>query len=280
MDDKAAIAGGTDPSEREGAARSGAARARRTPRRVEIGIDNGTQMSLDVLFFGAHPDDVEWGAGGMALQLAAQGCSFGIVDLTDGEMGSRGTPVERKEEASQASLFIGAAARESLHMPDCGITDSPEQRCMVASVLRRYRPKIVIAPYWEDRHPDHAAAGKTIRHAALYATLRKLADENPPHKPPIFLYYLLHGVERPCFVVDISHVFEKKLELLKIHRSQFSKTAEEFGVLPLGLGDYLFALESRDRFFGSLAGVHFGEALVIDQPLKLNSLAQLLPLAQ
>jgi bacillithiol biosynthesis deacetylase BshB1 len=235
-------------------------------------------MSLDVLFFGAHPDDVEWGAGGMALLWAQQGCSFGIVDLTNGEMGSRGTETERQDEAQQASQFLGAAFRESLHLPDCGLVDSPEQRRLVAGVLRRHRPNIVIGPYWKDRHPDHAAAGKIIRRSALYATLRKAAGEDPPHKPHAFLYYLLHHVRQPSLVVDISPVFEEKLELLRLHRSQFSKTAEEFGVLPSGLGDYLFALESRDRFFGSVAGVRFGEALMIDQPLKLASLSQLLPM--
>lgn len=233
-------------------------------------------MSLDVLFFGAHPDDVEWGAGGMALLLAERGCSFGIVDFTEGEMGSRGNRTERSEEARAAAQFLGAAFRESLRLPDCGLVDSPAERHLVAGVLRRHRPKIVIGPYWKDRHPDHAAAGKTIRHAPLYAALRKAADENPPHKPQAFLYYLLHHVRRPSLVVDITRVFNKKLDLLRVHRSQFSKTAEEFGVLPTGLGDYLFALESRDRFFGSLAGVRFGEALVIDQPLKLSSLGWLL----
>jgi N-acetylglucosamine malate deacetylase 1 len=261
MDCKAAIEGGS--------ARPG--------RRV-IGIDNGRQMNLDFLFFGAHPDDVEWGAGGMALLLGQRNSSFGIVDLTDGEMGSRGNGTERKEEAREASQFVGAAVRESLHLPDCGLVDLPEQRSLVASMLRRYRPRVVVGPYWKDRHPDHAAAGRIVRNSALYATLRKSAGENPPHKPQAFLYYLLHNVRRPSLVVDISEVFEKKLELLRVHRSQFAKTAEEFGVLPTGLGDYLFALESRDRFFGSLAGVRFGEALVIDQPLQLKNLGELLPL--
>ena len=98
-------------------------------------------MSLDVLFFGAHPDDVEWGAGGMALLLRQRECSFGIVDFTDGEMGSRGNEAERKQEAREAAQFVGAALRESLHMPDCGLVDSPEQRRLVAGVLRRYRPR-------------------------------------------------------------------------------------------------------------------------------------------
>lgn len=233
---------------------------------------------MDILLFGAHPDDVEWGAGGIALLLQLQGCSFAIVDLTNGEMGSRGCEAERKEEAAAAAKFVGAAARESLQMPDCGLVDSPENRRAIAGMLRRYRPKIVLAPYWEDRHPDHAATGWMVRNSALYAALRNLDDQNPPHKPAAFLYYLLHNVRTPSLVVDISAVFERKMELLRLHHSQFSKTAEQFGVLPLGLGDYLFSLESRDRFFGSLVGARFGEALVTDQPLKLQSLGDLLPI--
>jgi bacillithiol biosynthesis deacetylase BshB1 len=235
---------------------------------------------IDVLLFGAHPDDVEWGAGGIALLLQQQGCSFAIVDLTKGEMGSRGSEAERRQEAAAAARFVGAAARENLHMPDCGLVDLPENRRAIAKMLRRYRPKLVLAPYWEDRHPDHAAAGWTVRNSALYATLRNLDDPNPPHKPAAFLYYLLHNIRTPSLVVDTSAVFERKMELLRLHHSQFSKTAEQFGVLPLGLGDYLFSLESRDRFFGSLVGAHFGEALVTDQPLKLQSLGQLLPILE
>jgi bacillithiol biosynthesis deacetylase BshB1 len=233
---------------------------------------------MDVLFFGAHPDDVEWGAGGIALLLRQQHRPFAIVDLTNGEMGSRGTEAERQQEAAAAAEFIGAEARESLQMPDCGLVDLPENRRAVAKMLRRYQPKVVLAPYWEDRHPDHAAAGWMIRNSALYAALRNLDDANPPYKPAAFLYYLLHNIRTPSLVVETSAVFEQKMELMRLHRSQFSKTAEQFGVIPLGLGDYLFSLESRDRFFGSLVGARFGEALVTDQPLKLQSLGDLLPI--
>lgn len=232
---------------------------------------------VDVLLFGAHPDDVEWGLGGLCLLLRENGISFAIVDMTRGEMGSRGTPAARGMEAEAAAQFLGAAARENLGMPDCGLADLPEMRRQIAGVVRRYRPQFVIGPYWEDRHPDHAAAGLIIRNAALYCTLTKLDDPNPPHKPNVFLYYLLHQVQQPSLVVDTSSVFERKLQLMRLHESQFSKTAEELGILPMGVGDYLFGLESRDRFFGSLIGARFGEALVIDRPLKLGSLAAILP---
>lgn len=228
-------------------------------------------MPVDVLIFGAHPDDVEWGAGGMALLLAGKR-SLVIADLTDGEMGSRGTPEERIVEAKAAAEFLGVEARESMHLPDCGVVDTPDVRRSIASLVRKWRPRIVLAPYWEDRHPDHAAAGLAVRNAQLYCTLKNSSDPNPPHKPGAFLFYPLNRFERPSMVIDTSEVFEKKLELVRIHRSQFSKTAREFGVLAHGLGDYLFGLETRDRYTGSLIGARYGEALIADRPLALRSL--------
>jgi bacillithiol biosynthesis deacetylase BshB1 len=236
----------------------------------------GDPMPVDVLLFGAHPDDVEWGAGGSALILKARGSSFGVVDLTRGEMGSRGTREERDKEAQEAASSMGARFRENLGMPDCGVIDSVENRKQIASVIRRHRPRLVLAPYWKDRHPDHEATGHLIRNSAVHCTLRKSNDPNPPHKPSAYLYYLLHHFKHPSMVVDISGVYNRKLELLRMHVSQFAKTAEGFGVVPLGMNDYLFGLESRDRFFGSLIGVHHGEALVTEVPLKLGSLSNLL----
>ncbi|HEV8413513.1 MAG TPA: bacillithiol biosynthesis deacetylase BshB1 [Bryobacteraceae bacterium] len=231
---------------------------------------------VDVLLFGAHPDDVEWGAGGTALLLRNSGTSFAIVDMTNGEMGSRGTLEQRQQEAIAAAEFLGASAREPLNLPDCGLIDSPENRKRIASVIRRHRPKLVIAPFWEDRHPDHAAAGLTVRKSQLYCGLTKLDDPNPPHKPDAFLFYPLHQFEKPSFVVDTTSVFQRKLELMRIHRSQFEKTAEEFGVIAHGVGDYLFGLESRDRYFGSLVGARYGEAFVSERPIRLSSVGDVL----
>jgi bacillithiol biosynthesis deacetylase BshB1 len=236
-------------------------------------------MPVDVLLFGAHPDDVEWGAGGIALLLRDRGISFAIVDLTNGEMGSRGTLEQRQVEAASAAELL-RATREALNLPDCGLVDSPENRRIVARVIRRHRPGLVIAPFWEDRHPDHAAAGLMVRNSQLYCALKKLDDPNPPHKPDAFLFYPLHKFERPTFVVDTTNVFQLKLDLLRVHSSQFSKTAEEFGVIAQGIGDYLFGLESRDRYFGSLAGGRFGEALIADQPIRLSGIGDVLSLVR
>jgi bacillithiol biosynthesis deacetylase BshB1 len=193
-------------------------------------------------------------------------------------MGSRGTSDERRVEAAAAADYLGASARESLHLPDCGLTDSPDNRRKIAAVVRRHRPKLVLAPYWEDRHPDHAAAGLMVRNSQLYCTLKKSDDAGAPHKPAAFLFYPLNDFRQPSFVVDTSDVFDRKLDLVRIHRSQFSKTAQEFGVLAHGVSDYLFGLESRDRHVGSLIGARFGEALIADRAIALRDLSELVSL--
>lgn len=237
-------------------------------------------MPADVLCFGAHPDDVEWGAGGILLRLKKRGVPFAIVDLTAGEMGSRGTPQERAIEAKVASDFLGAQARECLHLPDCGLMDNPESRQVIARSIRKWQPKIVLAPFWEDRHPDHSAAGLMVKNSSLYAGLAKLKEGwDAPHKPAIFLFYLLHHYTKPTFVVDISDVYAAKLQALRLHESQFAKTADQLGIISHGVSDYLYGLESRDRHFGSLIGVRHGEALVTDKPLPLLGIADLLALA-
>lgn len=224
-------------------------------------------MPVNVLLFGAHPDDVEWGVGGIALLLRDREIPFAIVDLTNGEMGSRGTPEERKLESKSAADSLGVT-RETLNLPDCGLVDTPENRRLIARVIRRYRPKIVVAPLWEDRHPDHAAAGLMVQNCRLFCALKTLDDPNPPHKPSAFLFYPIHKFHQPTFVVDTSPLFERKLDLLRIYRSQFVEP----------VNDYLFGLESRDRYYGSLIGARHGEALVSDQPIRLGSPGDLLSL--
>ena len=226
-------------------------------------------MAVDVLIFGAHPDDVEWAAGGIALLLRDQGISFGVVDMTRGEMGSRGTVAERDAEAAQAAEMMGAQARENLALPDCGLVDLPEYRRAIASAIRRHRPRIVLSPLWEDRHPDHAAAGLLVQNARLLCGLSTLEDSNPPHRPEAYLYYPIHTFHKPTFVVDTSAVYARKLELMRVYDSQFGQTNP---------ADFLYRLESRDRYYGSLIGAAHGEALVTDQPIAIDGLRPVLSL--
>lgn len=225
-------------------------------------------MSCEVLFFGAHPDDVEWSVGGIAILLRDRGVSLSIVDMTAGEMGSRGTVEQRRAEAAAAAGCLRAVARENLHLPDCGLIDSPENRRLVASAIRRHRPKIVIAPLWEDRHPDHAAAGQIVENSRLFCGLPTLDDPNPPHRPAAFLFYPIHNFHPPTFVINTSAVFECKLELMRIYRSQFVEPAENF----------LSRVESRDRWYGSLIGASHGEGLVSDRAIPLANAADLFSL--
>lgn len=226
-------------------------------------------MPVEVLLFGAHPDDVEWAAGGIALLLRDQGISFGVVDLTEGEMGSRGTVEDRRRESARATQMMGAVVRENLGLPDCGLTDLPEYRRAVASAVRRHRPRIVLAPYWEDRHPDHAAAGLIVRNARLLCGLPALNDGNEPHRPAAFFYYPIHNFVSSPFVIDTSAVYEQKISLMRIYDSQFGRTNP---------AELLYRLESRDRYYGSLVGAAHGEALIIDQALALDGLKALFPL--
>ncbi len=223
---------------------------------------------VEVLMFGAHPDDVEWAVGGVALRLQDEHVPFAIVDMTKGEMGSRGTVTQRRIEARKAADYLGISIRENLHFPDCSLVDSPSNRRQVASAIRRHRPKVVMAPLWDDRHPDHVAAGRMVQNSRLFCSLSKLDDPNPPHKPDAFLFYPIHTFHPPTFVIDTSALYERKLELMRIYGSQFHET----------VGDFLFRLESRDRYYGSLIGVHHGEALVADQPIPLGGLRSLLSL--
>ncbi len=222
----------------------------------------------DVLLFGGHPDDVEWAIGGIALRLRDAGISMAIVDMTNGEMGSRGTVEERRIEARAAAKTLRAVARENLNLPDCGLIDSIESRHLVAGAVRRHRPKLVLAPLWEDRHPDHAAAGVIVQNSQLLCGLSTLDDPNPPHRPETFLYYPIHNFHEPTFVFDTSAVFERKLELMRTYHSQFVQPVE----------DFLFRLESRDRYYGSLIGAQRGEALVAAQPIALRNATHLFSL--
>src|SRR6185312_3526095 len=228
-------------------------------------------MSVAVLLFGAHPDDVEWGAGGIALLLRERGVSFSIVDLTEGEMGSRGTVEQRRREAGTAAESLGAASRENLALPDCGLVDSPETRRVVASAIRCHQPKLVIAPFWEDRHPDHAAAGLITQNSRLFCGLSTVEDPNPPHRPEAFLFYPIHKFHPSTFVVDTSGVFERKLELMQIYQSQFGEKVT---------GEFLLRLEARDRYYGSLIGARYGEPLVADQPMAIGGVDALLTMLE
>jgi bacillithiol biosynthesis deacetylase BshB1 len=219
---------------------------------------------LDVLAIAAHRDDVEQTCGGTLLVQQALGWRTGILDLTRGESGTRGTMSERATEADAAAGILRVAHREALDLPDGNIQNTPENRLKIASVLRRLRPRVVILPYWQGRHPDHYTASTLGYEACFAAGLARLdlsSEFGAPHRPYKILYASLYADVRPTFVVDISAHIETRLRSLLAYRSQY-------GAQPAGAGLFVPEEDIRERTFatarhyGLLAGVRYAEPFV------------------
>jgi len=234
-------------------------------------------LSVDLLAFGAHPDDVEMCIGGILIKMKKQGYRTGIVDLTRGEMGSRGTPQIRAQEAAEASRLLGVDVRENVDLGDTRLSATYENILAVARVIRKLRPSVILTSYFEDWHPDHAAAGRLVQQAFFQTRLVNLDLGFPPHYPRQIYYYPCHQPLIPTFVVDITPEFPRKMEAVSAYMSQIAPLEEESpgagGKPPqrtIGISDYAFHLESRSRYFGSLINVKYGEALWVERPLKLD----------
>lgn len=230
----------------------------------------GAVKTYDILAIGAHPDDVEVGSGGVLMRMVGMGYRVGIVYLTRGEMGTGGTARIRKKEAERAAEIMGADLLEHFDIGDTRVFDTYENRGLVAHVLRKYRPAIVLAPHWEGHtgkrqsHADHVATGRIVLNAANLANLKKFDQRSEPHEVrAIFHYFLPIGVS-PTFVVDITDYFDRWLEALKAHRSQFLN--------PKKNRDYLWTLETMARSFGSLIGVKYAQGFACSSPLHVADL--------
>jgi bacillithiol biosynthesis deacetylase BshB1 len=224
---------------------------------------------LHILAFGAHPDDVEIGMGGTIAKYAEKGYRIGICDLTLAELSSNGTVELRQKEARDAANILGVAARINLELPDRGLYLTEEAIKSIASVIRRYRPRVVFAPYWTDRHPDHGHCARLVEEAVFSAGIRRYKTEPdlPAHRVDSVYYYMINAWERPHFVIDISDTIEKKLASLRAYESQFTKTAGSVDT-PLTDG-YIEMVESRERLLGKEAGVMFAEGFFAKKPLKI-----------
>lgn len=230
-------------------------------------------MTLDVLAFAAHPDDVELCAGGTMCLLADQGYQTGVVDLTRGELGSRGTPEGRLQEAKEATRIMGAAVRENLGFPDGNVQNSEENRREVIRMLRTYRPKFVLVNPPDDRHPDHPAASRLVTEAVFYAGLRKIETTDPesgepqePWRPPHVLHYMQVVEFEPTFVVDVTSAWEQRMEALRAFKSQFHNPdyapSEDEPETFISTPGFLAFVEARARAYGYRAGFTYGEPLL------------------
>ena len=228
---------------------------------------------VDLLVFGPHPDDIEIGLGGTVARHAALGLQVGLCDLTRGELGSNGTPEERRAEAEAARQVLGAVWRENLGWPDRGIAKDPAQLAHAVTFIRRHRPRVVAVPYWSDRHPDHVAASQLLTEAVSHAALRRYPAEGEAWKPERICYYFINDAAAPSFVIDVSDHYETKRRALDCHSSQFARTGQDGGV-DTRLNTPLFRqlVESRDAQFGALAGVRWAEGIVVREPIIRDSL--------
>ncbi len=230
-------------------------------------------MKLDVLVFAAHPDDAELFCGGSIAKMINQGYRVGIVDLTQGELGSRGSASVRKQEAGEAAKILGINVRENALIPDGNIELTPENRLRVIRFIRKYRPAIVFAPYREDRHPDHAHASQLVSEACFYSGLVKIETGQSVHRPKQIIYYLNHDLTNPSFVADISDFFGIKLKAIKAYQSQFysGKKSDEPETFISSKAFWDF-IETRARFYGNLAGVRYGEPFFTTSVIKIDNI--------
>jgi bacillithiol biosynthesis deacetylase BshB1 len=216
---------------------------------------------LDVLAIAAHRDDVEQTCGGTLLKMAQRGQRTGILDLTQGEMGTRGTAEDRAREAQEAARILQANFRHALDIPDGRVENTWENRLKIAKVIREQRPRVLILPYWQGRHPDHYTASTLGYEAAFLAGLKKLPLEGEPHRPFKIIYASLYYEVRPSFVVDISEQFEARLQALMAYRSQYSDQSAGSNLFPAEK-EIRSRLETMAGYYGLLAGVKYAEPFV------------------
>lgn len=229
-------------------------------------------MTLDALVIAAHPDDAEISVGGTILRWTRAGRRVGVLDLTRGEMGTRGTAEDRAREAQEGSAALGLAVRENLGLPDGRIPVTVEAREALAERIRALAPRVILAHHDEDLHPDHVAAGRLSREAWYLAGLRRLATpEAPAHRPSVLLHFQGHVSFRPTFVVDITPSWEGKCAAVGSYSSQLKPGSEgDDGAHFLFGADILQRMETRARYWGELAGVAYGEPLLSRGPVSLD----------
>ena len=229
-------------------------------------------MAVDLLVFGAHPDDIEIGLGGTVARHAAEGRAVGLCDLTAGELASNGTPAERLAEADAAAKVLKAAFRENLRWPDGGITESDEHLRSAVNVIRTHQPKTIALPYWHDRHPDHEAASRVLTIAAFRSGLRRFDTGVAPWRAEWVCYYFINDAAPASFVIDVSDHYDLKRRALDCHKTQFAPAGSGAVDTRLTATTFRQLIESRDAQFGAHAGVSFAEGLVVRDPIVRESL--------
>ena len=231
-------------------------------------------MSLDILAIAAHPDDIEQTCGGTLIRMAERGYRTGALDLTAGDMGTRGTPEQRLAEAEVAARHLRLAWRGNLRFPDARLENTLSARMTLAVKIRELRPRVVILPYWEGRHPDHYRASELGYEACFLAGLKKLDEYSAPHRPYKVIYASLYANVKPSFVVDISGQFEARMAALLSYQSQYGSQEEGSGLFPKEQ-EIRERLGATARFYGNLIGVKYGEPFVVKETMQVDDIVNM-----
>ena len=228
-------------------------------------------MSLDVLAIAAHPDDIEQTCGGTLIRMAEMGYRTGALDLTAGDMGTRGTPEQRVAESEESARHLLLKWRGNMHMPDARLQNDIGARMSLAVKIRELKPRVVILPYWQARHPDHYRCGELGYEACFLAGLKKLDEYSEPHRPQKILYSSVYADVKPSFIVDISAQFEKRMAALFAYASQFGAVEEGAGLFPneAEIRDRLGAIA---RFYGNQIGTRYGEPFVVKEAIQVDDI--------
>lgn len=237
-------------------------------------------MKLDILAIGVHPDDVELGCSGVLINEIRAGKKAGIIDLTQGELGTRGTIETRYAEAAEAARIIGASIRENLKMRDGFFRNDEEHQMLLIRALRKYKPEIVIGNVLDDRHPDHGRAGHMIADACFLSGLAKIetiGDDGKPQekwRPKHVLHYLQDWYHEPDLLVDITDAFEQRMDSIKAYTTQFhtGSESEEGPQTYISTPDFLDAVVARARMFGKRIGVKYAEGFITEKKIGIRSL--------
>lgn len=230
--------------------------------------------ACDILAFGAHPDDVELGCGGMLILAAQERLRTVVADLSAGEMSTRGSLEQRQVEKTKAAAQMSVRERLMLGLPDSAIGADYSHREPIVEAIRRFRPHTVLAPFPEDRHPDHSAAGILVRDACFLAGVARYG-QGAAYRPPQLLYYMIHHPFTPTFVLDISGVFAQKMAAIRAYESQFldDSAGPESAISSPG---FLKTIEARSVWYGAMIGAPYGEPFARTGPLRVSSVSDVL----
>lgn len=235
------------------------------------------RLKLDILAIGAHPDDVELGAGGTVVRHVEQGKAVGVLDLTQGELGTRGNAQLRLEEAGKASVLLGVQIRHNLALPDGFFKNDRESQIKIIEQLRRFQPEIVLAPSITDRHPDHGRAAELVSEACFYSGLARIETtwENQPQqawRPKAVYHFIQDRYIKPNFVVDISDHMEQKMAAVMAFASQFHDPDSQEPSSPISSPEFLEHVKGRALDFGRLIGATYGEGFTTERAAGIDDL--------